>query len=84
MNLIDFVVKEIVSETRAKMWKLYGYSHSEMERFKDDESYYEYLNSNGCRQTYKYVDEGGYSVNTEYFNLDRGEKPYHVGHRGQH
>ncbi len=85
INLIDFHVTEIISEERDKVWKLYGMSKSELEKEKnniDDPKlggrWIKHLLSDGLKQNYKYLDDGGEFVGEEVFNLTRGDKPYYV------
>ncbi len=91
MNLIDFHVTEIISEERDKVWKLYGMSESELEKEKSDvddpkfgERWINHLLSDGIKQKYKYLDDGGEFVGESVFDLTRGDKPYYVGYVGQH
>jgi hypothetical protein len=86
MNLIDFTVTEIISEERDVMYKLMNYTEEDVDEFNNDDDawWYNYLHSNGCKQIYKYYDDGGYNINTKYFNLDVGHTPYVVGYRGAH
>lgn len=85
MNLINFVVKEIIEEKYDKLYKLYGMTNEELQEEKlKDFSWYEKLSHNGCRQKYSYVDIGGVSTKYDFFDLDENEKPYKIGYKGMH
>ena len=79
-------MKEIISEERDKVWKLYGMSEKELEKEKEDEDskWVEHLLSDGLKQKYKYWDDGGEFVGENVFNITRGDEPYFVGYVGQH
>ena len=82
MNLVDFWVKEIISETKGKMYELYGMTKEEAE------------NEEGWRQEILFCDAlkqeivieymGGTYKKTRFINLTKGEKPYKVGYKGKH
>ena len=83
MNLIDFCVKEIISETKGKMYELYGMSKEEAEN--EEELWWkEILFCDGLKQEIIVEDMGGTNKKTEFINLTRGEKPYKVGYKGKH
>lgn len=80
MNLIEFVVKEIITEEYDKLYKLYGMTQSELqeEKYKDID-WYNTLLHNGCKQKYSYVDIGGEGSRYAFFDLDKKEIPYKIG-----
>ena len=82
MNLIDFCVKEIISETKGKMYELYGITKEEAEKKKG--RWKEILFCDGLKQEIIVEDMGGTNKKTEFINLTRGEKPYKVGYKGKH
>lgn len=86
MNLIDFHVTEIISETYDKVYKLYHMSDAEFADAKgqDKSPWIKHLGHDGCKQVYRYWDDGGESVGEHIFDITRGEKPYKVGYVGQH
>ena len=82
MNLIDFWVKEIISETKGKMYELYGMTKEEA---KNEEDWWkETLFCDGLKQELIVEDMGGTHKKTKFINLTKGEKPYKVGHKGKH
>lgn len=83
MNLIDFIVRNIISEEKGFMYEFNDMTKEEAE--KENEDYWrEYLLSYGLKQVIEIEDMGGKSVKTEYINLDKGQKPYKVGDKGLH
>ena len=82
MNLIDFQVKEIISETKGKMYELYGIPKEEAENKKD--WWKEILLCDGLKQELIVEDMGGTHKETRFINLTKGEKPYKVGYKGSH
>ena len=83
MNLIDFWVTEIISETKGKMYELYEMSKEEAES--EEELWWkEILFCDGLKQEIIVEDMGGTQKKTEFINLTKGEKPYKVGHKGKH
>lgn len=83
MNLIDFHVTKIMSEDCGAIYKLYNMTESQVNE-ETDEWWKEFLLSNGVKQTYEYIDDGGTAIKSEVFNLDQGRKPYYIGYVGQH
>ena len=82
MNLVDFWVKEIISETKGKMYELYDMTKEEAE---NEEGWWkEFLFCDGLKQELIVEDMGGTHKKTEFINLTKGEKPYKVGHKGKH
>ena len=82
MNLIDFWVKEIISETKGKMYELYGMTKEEAE---NKEGWWkEILFCDGLKQEIIVEDMGGTHKKTKFINLTKGEKPYKVGYKGKH
>jgi len=84
MNLIDFHVTKIITETKDKVYKLYNMSEAKLKKEKSDEWYYEFLHGDGIEQEYEYWDDGGYRTTSRVFNLSKGQTPYYVGYVGQH
>ena len=86
MNWVDFHVTEIISEEYDKVYKLYGMTEERLEKEKEkSESFWiEHLLHEGCKQEYKYWDDGGENTGKHVFDLTRGDKPYFVGYVGQH
>ena len=86
MNLIDFTVTKILNEESGVLHKLYNVSGNRLKEIKNkgDEVTFNFLMSQGIKQTYKYNDMGGDGVTTRVFNLTAGEKPYYVGYKGVH
>ena len=82
MNLIDFWVKEIISETKGKMYELYGMTIDEVES--KEEWWKEFLFCDGLKQELIIEDMGGTYKETRFINLTKGEKPYKVGYKGKH
>lgn len=83
MNLIDFIVRRIISEEKGFMYEFNNMTKEEVE--KENEDYWrEYLLSYGLKQVIEVEDMGGKSVEIEYINLDKGQKPYKVGDKGLH
>ena len=83
MNLVDFWVKEIISETKGKMYELYEMSKEEAEN--EEELWWkEILFCDGLKQELIVEDMGGTYKKTKFINLTKGEKPYKVGHKGKH
>lgn len=82
MNLVDFWVKDIIKEEKGKMYELMGYTEEEMNN--EEEWWKEYLLSNGLKQIAIIVDIGGEQEEEFFFNLDKGDKPYEIGHKGVH
>lgn len=83
MNLIDFIVRNIISEEKGFMYEFNDMTKKEVE--KENEDYWrEYLLSYGLKQVIEVEDMGGKSVKTKYINLDKGQKPYKVGDKGLH
>ena len=83
MNLVDFWVTEIISETKGKMYELYGMSKEEAEVEKE-EWWKEILFCDGLKQEIVVEDMGGTYKETRFINLTKGEKPYKVGSKGKH
>ena len=83
MNLVDFWVKEIISETKGKMYELYEMSKEEAESEEED-WWKEILFCDGLKQELIVEDMGGTQKKTEFINLTKGEKPYKVGYKGSH
>jgi len=84
MNVIDFHVTKIISETKDKVYKLYNMSEAKLKKEKSDEWYYKFLNEDGLKQEYEYWDDGGYRTTSRVFNLSKGQTPFYVGYVGQH
>lgn len=91
MNLIDFKVTKILSEEYAPMYQLFGMTEDEVKTqalsdMREDGDLFSSLRlfANGCKQTYEYCDVGGTHIDTVYFNIDQGDKPFCVGDIGQH
>lgn len=84
MNLINFHVKEIIQEIEGRIWNLLNMTEEELENEKSDTDWYDYLISDGIKQTYKYCDDGGDNIDTKIFNITKGQKPYHIGYVGLH
>ena len=82
MNLIDFWVTEIVSETKGKMYELYEMSKEEAEN--EEDWWKEILFCDALKQEIIVEDMGGTYKETRFINLTRGEKPYKVGYKGSH
>ena len=83
MNLVDFWVTEIISETKGKMYELYGMSKEEAEN--EEELWWkEILFCDGLKQELIVEDMGGIQKKTRFINLTKGEKPYKVDYRGKH
>ena len=83
MNLVDFWVKEIISETKGKMYELYEMSKEEAEN--EEELWWkEILFCDGLKQEIIVEDMGGTYKEERIINLTKGEKPYKVGHKGKH
>ena len=83
MNLVDFWVTEILSETKGKMYELYEMSKEEAES--EEELWWkEILFCDGLKQELIVEDMGGTQKKTEFINLTKGEKPYKVGYKGSH
>ena len=82
MNLIDFWVKEIISETKGKMYELYGITKEEAENKKG--WWKETLFCDALKQEIIIEDMGGTYKETRFINLTKGEKPYKVGYKGKH
>ncbi len=83
MNLIDFWVTEIISETKGKMYELYGMSKEEAEVEKE-EWWKEILFCDGLKQELIVKDMGGTHKKVKYINLSKGEKPYKIRDNGIH
>lgn len=83
MNLIDFVVRKIISEEKGFMYEFNNMTKEEAENEKED-FWREYLLSHGIKQVIEVEDMGGKQIKTKYINLDKGEKPYKVGDNGLH
>ena len=82
MNLVDFWVKEIISETKGKMYELYGIPKEEAE---NEEGWWkEILFCDGLKQEIVIEDMGGTYKETRFINLTKGKKPYKIGYRGKH
>ena len=82
MNLVDFCVKEIISETKGKMYELYGITKEEA---KNEEDWWkEILFCDGLKQELIVEDMGGTYKEKRIINLTKGEKPYKVGYKGKH
>ena len=82
MNLVDFWVKEIISETKGKMYELYGITKEEA---KNEEDWWkEILFCDGLKQELIVEDMGGTYKEERIINLTKGEKPYKVGYKGKH
>ena len=82
MNLIDFWVTEILSETKGKMYELYEMSKEEAEN--EEDWLKEILFCDGLKQELIVKDMGGTHKKTKFINLTKGEKPYKVGCKGSH
>ena len=82
MNLVDFWVKEIISETKGKMYELYDMTKEETEN--EEDWWKEILFCDGLKQELIVEDMGGTQKKTEFINLTKGEKPYKVGYKGSH
>lgn len=83
MNVIDFHVTKIISEERDKIYSFYNMTEDQV--YDEPEDWWrDYLLSNGVKQTYEYLDEGGKYIDTTIFNTDKNEKPFKVGYVGQH
>ena len=82
MNLVDFWVKEIISETKGKMYELYGIPKEEAEN--EEDWWKEILFCDGLKQEIVIEDMGGTYKETKFINLTKGEKPYKVGYKGSH
>ena len=82
MNLVDFWVKEIISETKGKMYELYGITKEEAE--KKEGWLKEFLFCDALEQEIVIEDMGGTYKETRLINLTKGEKPYKVGYKGKH
>lgn len=82
MNLIDFHVTEIISETTGKVYELFGMSKEEVDS-EPNQPWREYLLSDGMKQKYRYWDDGGNNEGERVFSL-LSQKPYFVGYVGQH
>ena len=82
MNLFYFWVKEIISETKGKMYELYGMTKEETEN--EEDWWKEILFCDGLKQELIVEDMGGTHKKTEFINLTKGEKPYKVGYKGSH
>lgn len=83
MNLIDFVVRNIISEEEGFMYEFNNMTKEEAKNEKED-FWREYLLSKGIKQVIEIEDMGGKQIKTEYINLDKGEKPYKIGDKGLH
>lgn len=79
MNLIDFVVIEVLEEKYDKIYKLYEMSEEEA---KEDGA--SWLFHDGCYQTCKTRDMGGEQIQYYIHDLTVGNLPYTVGTRGLH
>lgn len=85
MNLIDFHVTEIISEEYGKIYKLYGCDDVYLNKAKDENiNWYNYLIQDGCKQVYKYYDDGGYNIDENIFSIEEENKRFYVGYIGQH
>ena len=82
MNLVDFWVKEIISETKGKMYELYDMTKEEAEN--EEDWLKEILFCDALKQELIVEDMGGTQKKTEFINLTKGEKPYKVGYKGKH
>ena len=82
MNLVDFWVKEIISETKGKMYELYGMTKEEAENKED--LWKEILFCDALKQEIVIEDMGGTDKEERFINLTKGEKPYKVGYKGKH
>ena len=83
MNLVYFWVKEIISETKGKMYELYGIPKEEDES-EEEWWWKEILFCDGLKQELIVKDMGGVCKKTKFINLTKGEKPYKVGYKGKH
>ena len=82
MNLVDFWVKEIISETKGKMYELYEMSKEEAEN--EEDWWKEILFCYGLKQELIVEDMGGTQKKTKFINLSKGEKPDKIGDKGSH
>lgn len=79
MNLIDFVVVEVMEEKYDKIYKLFDMSKEEA-----IEDGAKWLFHDGCSQTCKIRDMGGEKVEHFIHDISTGNIPYKVGSRGLH
>lgn len=91
MNSIDFRVTKIFKEEYALMYQLYGMTEDEAKKQALSDTWEDgnlfsglCLFANGCKQVYQYSDIGGTHIDTVYFNIDQGDRPFGVGDIGQH
>lgn len=79
MNLIDFVVVEVIEEKYGQLYELFDMTKEEAV-----EDGAKWLFHHGCSQTCRTRDMGGEQVEHFIHDITTGNYPYKVGDKGLH